>query len=68
VARPDAARRAELGDLLEEVEVDVEEEREARREVVDVEPARDPALHVLKPLASVNASSCAAVEPASRMW
>ena len=37
--RPDAARRAELGDLLEEVVVDVEEEAEARRELVDVEAA-----------------------------
>src|SRR5215208_1516117 len=46
VARPNASRGAKLGDLLEEVVMDVPEEREARREVVDVEPARDPALHV----------------------
>ena len=47
VPRPDAARGAELGDLLEEVEVAVEEEREPRREVVDVEAARDRRLDVL---------------------
>ena len=46
VARPDAARGAQLGDLLEEVVVDVPEERQPRREVVDVEPARDAALDV----------------------
>ena len=38
--RPDLARGAELGDLLEEVAVRVEEERDARREVVDVEARR----------------------------
>ena len=43
VARPDAARGAQLRDLLEEVEVAVPEERQPRREVVDVEPA----LHAL---------------------
>ena len=36
---PDAPRRAELGDLLEEVAVAVEEERQARREVVDPQTA-----------------------------
>src|SRR5439155_3075487 len=35
--RPDPPRGPELRDLLEEVVVDVEEEREARREAVDVE-------------------------------
>ena len=44
--RPHAARGAELRDLLEEVVVDVEEERQARREVVDVEAALDRRLHV----------------------
>ena len=38
----DPPGRPQLGDLLEEVVVDVEEERQARREVVDVEPALDP--------------------------
>ena len=38
-ARPDTPRGAELRDLLEEVHVRVEEERESRREVVDVKPA-----------------------------
>jgi hypothetical protein len=45
-ARPDAARGAELGDLLEEVDVRVEEEGQAGREDVDVQPARQPQLHV----------------------
>src|SRR5215204_263702 len=44
--RPDAPRGAELGDLLEEVYVRVEEEREARREVVHVEPRLYARLHV----------------------
>ncbi len=38
-AGPDAACRAELGDLLEEIDVRVEEEGEARREDVDVQAA-----------------------------
>ena len=46
LARPDPARRAVLGDLLEEVDVRVEEEAQARREVVDVHPARDLLLDV----------------------
>ena len=66
--RPDSPRRAVLGDLLEEVDVRVEEERQARREVVDREADGDAASTYANPLASVNASSCAAVEPASRMW
>ena len=41
VPGPDAARGAVLGDLLEEVEVGVEEERQPGREVVDVQPALD---------------------------
>ena len=35
---PEQARRAQLGDLHEEVHADAEEEAEARREGVDVEP------------------------------
>ena len=47
----------------------IEEEREARREVVDRQPRpRIAASTYANPFASVNASSCAAVEPASRMW
>jgi hypothetical protein len=41
--RPHAPRGAELGDLLEEVVVHVEEERQPRRELVDVEPGVDAA-------------------------
>jgi hypothetical protein len=44
--RPDAARGAQLGDLFEEVEVAVPEERQPRREVVDVETAREALLDV----------------------
>ena len=40
-ARPEAARRPELRDLLEEVVVRVEEEREPRAEVVRREPRLD---------------------------
>ena len=50
-AGPDATRRPQLRDLLEEVRVDVEEEREARGERVDIEPARDSALYVLEAVA-----------------
>ena len=45
--RPDLARGAELGDLLEEVAVRVEEEGDLRRELVDVQPGVDAVLHVL---------------------
>src|SRR5215211_9488081 len=44
--RPDAPRGAELGYLLEEVYVRVEEEREPRGEVVDVQPRLDAGLDV----------------------
>ena len=46
LARPDAARGAVLRDLLEEVDVRVEEERQPRREVVDGQAALDRGLHV----------------------
>src|SRR6266542_3884310 len=39
LARPDAARGAELGDLLKKVVVAVEEEGKPRRELVNIEPA-----------------------------
>ena len=44
--RPHAARRAQLGDLFEEVVVQVPEERQARREFIDVEAALDRILDV----------------------
>ena len=44
--RPDPASGPVLGDLLEEIDVRVEEEREPGREVVDVHPARHARLHV----------------------
>src|SRR3954454_18261909 len=46
LARPDAPGGADLRDLLEEVDVGVEEEAQARSEVVDVEAAVDRLLHV----------------------
>ena len=49
-ARPDAARGAVLGDLLEEVDVRVEEERQPRRERVDVEAGLQPELDVREPV------------------
>ena len=45
-ARPDAPRRAILGDLLEEVDVGVEEERQPRRERVDLHAAIEARLDV----------------------
>ncbi len=48
--RPDAPGGAVLGDLLEEVDLGVEEERQARREVVHVEPALDRLLDVGEPV------------------
>ena len=45
-AGPDPPRRAELRDLLEEVDVRVEEERQAGREPVDVQAARQAELDV----------------------
>ena len=47
---PDPARGAELGDLLEEVAVAVEEERQARREVVDPQPALERRFDVRHPV------------------
>ena len=47
---PDPARGPELGDLLEEVAVAVEEERQARREVVDPQAAREGRLDVGHPV------------------
>jgi len=65
--RPQAARRPELRDLLEQVVVRVEEERELRRELVHAEPRPPPPART-HAFASVKATSCTAVLPASRMW
>src|SRR5205807_7391481 len=48
--RPDAPSGAVLRDLLEEVDVRVEEEREALREVVDVQPPLLAELHIAEPI------------------
>ncbi len=45
-ARPDPAGGAELRDLLEQVDVRVEEERQPRGEDVDVQPPRQTELDV----------------------
>src|SRR3954447_1562194 len=50
LTRPDPPGRAVLRDLLEEVEMRVEEEREPRREVVDVEAALRCRLDVGEPV------------------
>ena len=50
LARPDPPRGAVLGDLLEEVDVGVEEEAQARREIVDVEAALERVLDVGEPV------------------
>ena len=49
-AGPDPPRRPELGDLLEEVDVRIEEERQPRREPLDVQPAGQPELDVPEPV------------------
>src|SRR6478752_2746748 len=46
VTRPDATCGSQLSDLLEEVVVDVPEEGETRREIIDVQPTLDAALDV----------------------
>ena len=51
--RPEQARRAHLGDLHEEVHADRPEERQPRRELVDVMPAAIPARIYSTPSASV---------------
>ena len=45
-ARPHPACRSELRDLLEDIVVRIEEEGQARREGIDVEPAVNGSLHV----------------------
>src|SRR3989454_5695953 len=49
-ARPQAPRRTELRDLLEQIGVTREKERQPRREVVHVQPDRLRAAHVLEPV------------------
>src|SRR6266571_5537082 len=46
MARPNAARGAELRDLLKEVVVDVPEERKTRRKRVDVQAACNSAFYI----------------------
>ena len=67
--RPDPPGRAELRDLLEQRRARHEEERQPRREVVDVQARRrSRRARTRCRSASVNAISCAGVAPASAMW
>ena len=50
LTRPDPSRRAELGNLLEEIVVRVEKERESRRKLVDMQPALLRPADVLQPV------------------
>ena len=68
-ARPPGWRGAILGDFLEEVVVDVKEEREPAGERIDFEACSDRGLDVRDAVGDRRyASSCAAVAAASRMW
>jgi hypothetical protein len=68
LARPDPAGRAVLGDLLEEVEMGVEEEREPRREVVDAQPPLDRRVDVGKSVREGEGKLQNRVRATSRMW
>src|SRR2546425_11779772 len=48
--RPDATRRAKLCDLLEEIVVDVPEDRKPRRKLIDIEASRNSALDIREPV------------------
>src|SRR4029079_6059644 len=50
-AEPDTARRAILGDLLEEIIMRVKEKREARREFIDVEALANSVLDIFNAIA-----------------
>src|SRR3990172_11696511 len=45
---PYSAGGAELGDLLEEIDVGIKEERYARHKLIDVQPACNPRLDISK--------------------
>ena len=65
---PRCDERRGTGDFLEEVVVHIEEEAESRRKLIDIEPGFLAKLHIANAIGQVNASSCTAVAPASRMW
>jgi len=48
--------------------VGIEEERDARREIINLEPGVVPYMDVLDAIAKRNASSCSDVEPGLAMW
>ena len=48
--RPQQARGAQFGNLHEEIHADAKKERQARREFVDVQPARQRRAHVFEPV------------------
>jgi hypothetical protein len=67
-AIPDLAGGAVLGDLFEEIVVRVEEEAEARAEIVDVESAAARPFDVFDAVVDGEREFLQAVDPASRMW
>ena len=68
-ARPQPPRRAEFRDLHQEFVVRVEEKRKLRREFVHLQARTAMAASTYAiAFASVKATSCTSVEPASRMW
>jgi hypothetical protein len=66
-AGPDPPGRTQLRDLLEELVVRVEEEAEAGRELLDVQPSVQARLDVLHAVAQ-RERELLGREPASRMW
>ena len=48
--RPQQPRGAQFGDLHEEIHADAEEERQARRELVDLEAARQGGADIFEPV------------------
>jgi hypothetical protein len=57
----------ELGDFLDEVVMDIEEEGEAWDELIDLQASFQGHIDIGHPIVMVQASSCTAVAPASRM-
>jgi hypothetical protein len=68
MSRPQPPRRAKLRHLLEQVVVHVEEERQLRPRSVGLEARGERRLDVGDAVGEVKAISCAASQPASRMW
>ena len=65
---PEPPRGAELRDLLEEIRMGGEEKAHPRRDLIDAQSRGKRRLDVCQSVGDVKAISCAAEEPASRMW